>query len=283
MQTGFNLLLWTTHLTDNLLPVCEQLKAAGYDGVEIPVFEGEPAHFAGLGQRLDDMGLRRTSVGVVPGPEANPMSLDAASHRAGIDHLKWMVDCSAEAGAEVLCGPFFQPLGTFSGSGPTQAETDALIRAHRAMADHAQGTGVKIAVEPLNRFECYGLTTLAQAVRVVKAVGAAHYGCLFDTFHANIEERDVGAAIRSAGSAINHVHISENDRGTPGRGHLDFDKTFEALHAIGYDGWLVIEAFGQTLPDLAAATRVWRPLFDTEEEVYREGLALMQVGWTRAA
>lgn len=283
MQTGFNLLLWTTHLTADLLPRCADLKAEGYDGVEIPIFEGTPETHAANGKRLDDLGLRRIGVGIVQSADANPMSQDEANWRAGVDHLKWMVDCAAEAGLEVLCGPFFQPLATFSGRGPTEAETSALIRAHREMAAHAKGTGVAIAVEPLNRFECYGLTTLAQATRVVEAVGADNYGCLFDTFHANIEERDVGEAIRTAGEAITHVHISENDRGVPGRGHVDFAEIFAALKAIGYDGWLVVEAFGQALPDLAAATRVWRPLFDRDEDVYREGLALMQTGWARAA
>ncbi len=283
MQTGFNLLLWTTHLTEDLLPTCERLKEAGYDGVEVPIFEGTPAEHEVMGRRLDDIGLRRTSVGVVPSADANPMSPHAATWRAGVDHLKWMVDCAAALGAEVLCGPFFQPLGTFSGSGPTSMERDSLIRAHREMAAHAHGTGVALAVEPLNRFECYGLNTLAQATAIAAQVRAEHYGCLFDTFHANIEERDVGAAIRAAGKAINHVHISENDRGVPGRGHVDFAETFKALHAIGYDGWLVIEAFGQALPDLAAATRVWRPLFDNDEDVYREGLALMHDGWAKAA
>ncbi|MEM9851729.1 MAG: TIM barrel protein, partial [Pseudomonadota bacterium] len=105
---------------------------------------------------------------------------------------------------------------------------------------------------------------------------------LYDTFHSNIEERDPVGSIGATAAAIAHVHISENDRGTPGRGHVDFAATFAALHAAGYDGWLTIEAFGQALPDLAAATKVWRPLYGSEEEVYTEGLALLQRGWAAA-
>ncbi len=282
MLAGFNLLLWTTHLTDDLLPTCEQVKAAGYDGVEIPVFEGDVAHYRDLGQKLDDLGLRRTAVGVVQSEDANPMSADASHRAAGVDFLKWMVDCCAAAGVETLCGPFHQPLAVFSGRGPTETELGHLIESHRAMAAYAKDAGVALSVEPLNRFECYALNTMAQSAKLVAAVGSEGYGCLFDTFHANIEERDVGAAIRAAGAAINHVHISENDRGAPGAGHVNFAETFEALKAVGYDGWMVIEAFGQALPDLAAATRVWRPLFDSEDQVVAAGINVIKTGWQAA-
>ncbi|GGH39798.1 D-psicose/D-tagatose/L-ribulose 3-epimerase [Cribrihabitans marinus] len=279
MLAGFNLLLWTTHLTDDLLGQCAAIKAAGYDGVEVPVFEGDPAHYASLARKLDDLGLRRTAVGVVQSPEANPMAAEARHRQAGVDHLNWMVDCCAALGAEVLCGPFHQPLATFSGTGPTGQELAHLAEAHRAMAAHAEGSGVALSVEPLNRFECYALNTLEQSSDLVAAVGAEGYGCLFDTFHANIEEKDVGAAIHAAGSAINHVHFSENDRGTPGAGHVDFAEASAALKAVGYDGWIVIEAFGQALPDLAAATRVWRPLFGHEDEVVAAGIDVIRRNW----
>ena len=74
-----------------------------------------------------------------------------------------------------------------------------------------------------------------------------------------------------AGKCINHIHISENDRGTPGKGNIPWKETFSAIKNINYEGWLTIEAFGRALPDLAAATRVWRDFFSSEEEVYTEG------------
>ena len=282
MLAGFNLLLWCTHLTDDLMPKCESVRDAGYDGVEIPIFEGTPDEFRAIGQRLSDLGLRRTAVGVVQSEDANPMSPETSHRQAGIDFLKWMVDCAAEAGVETLCGPFFQPLAEFSGTGATETEWHHMVAAHRAMADHAADTDVQLAVEPLNRFECYALNTLDQASRLVREVDAKKYGCLFDTFHANIEERDVGEAIRQAGSAINHVHISENDRGAPGAGHVNFAEAFAALKSFGYDGWLVVEAFGHALPDLAAATRVWRPLFKNETDVLQGGIDTIRNGWAAA-
>ncbi|HEY8505115.1 MAG TPA: sugar phosphate isomerase/epimerase, partial [Gemmataceae bacterium] len=135
----------------------------------------------------------------------------------------------------------------------------------------------------LNRFECYFLTTAADAKALVRAVNHPSFRTMYDTFHANIEEKDVAQAIRHISDVLAHVHISENDRGTPGTGHVQWDATFQTLREVNYDGWLVIEAFGRALPDLAAATRVWRDLFPSPDEVYTQGLKFMREKWAAAA
>jgi D-psicose/D-tagatose/L-ribulose 3-epimerase len=144
------------------------------------------------------------------------------------------------------------------------------------VAEYAAPAGVTLTEEVVNRFELYLLNTLAQAVRFVDEVGQANCRVHLDTFHANIEEKLPGEAIKEAGSRIGYVHISENDRGIPGTGHVAWDATFSALHAIGYDGWLTVEAFGDSLPNLTASTKIWRPLFESEELVASEGLAFMR-------
>ena len=273
MPIGFNLLLWTTHLTADLLPVLKALKSAGYDGVEVPIFGGDPAYYGSLKTMLDGEGLRSTVVAIVQDEARNPLS--QANEAAGVDYLKWLVDCAVALGAEVLAGPFYQPLGTFSGLPLTDAEWHRLVRTQTAMADHA-GAAITLAVEPLNRFECYALNTCAQADRLVRAVNRPGYGYLFDTFHSNIEERDAIAALAATLPSVSHIHISENDRGTPGRGHAPIVQAIRTARAGGYDGWLTVEAFGHALPDIAAATRVWRPLFGSTEEVYTEAIALIR-------
>jgi D-psicose/D-tagatose/L-ribulose 3-epimerase len=137
-------------------------------------------------------------------------------------------------------------------------------------------------VEPLNRFECYILNTAAASAALVAAVDEPNYGYLYDTFHFNIEEASLTDAIHATAPAIGHVHISENNRGVPGSGHIDFAAVFAALHAVGYDGWMTVEAFGQALPDLAAATKIWRPLFDCPASVYQNAYRLMRDGWDLA-
>jgi len=282
MRTGFNMLLWTTHVTDEHLPLLETLKKVGYDGVEIPVFEGDTAHFEKVGKALKDNGLGCTSVTVIPDEEHNPISADAKNREGAVEYLKWAIDCSEALGSDVLCGPIYQPLGVFSGQAPTTEEKQRAAEVHRKAGELAAKANLALAVEFLNRFECYFLNTMADVADYVRKVNHPSVGILFDTFHANIEEKDPVGCISQHAGAIKHVHISENDRGTPGKGHIDWPGTFKALRSGGYDDWLVIEAFGRALPDLAAATRVWRDFFPSREEVYTEGLKFLTEQWEAA-
>ncbi len=279
MKLGFNLLLWTTHVADQHWPIIEKLKVTGYNGVEIPMFEGQPAHYAALGARLRDAGLASTGVGVMPGGGKSAVSADAAQRGAALDHLKWLVDCTAALGGDLLAGPFHQPLGEFTGTGATEVEKSRVVEVHKAAAQYAATAGVALSVEPLNRFECYFLNTAADAAALVRRVDEPNYGYLYDTFHFNIEEDSIVDIIAPTIRQINHVHISENNRGVPGAGHIDFASVFKALKRAGYDGWMTIEAFGSALPDLAAATRIWRPIFARPEDVYERGYTLMRQGW----
>ena len=283
MKAGFNMLLWTGHVTEEDFPRLEMLKKAGFDGVEIPLFGGDAAHFEKVGKTIKDNGLGCTSVTVIPDEEHNPISADAGHRKGGLEHLNWAIDCSEALGSEILCGPFYQPLGVFTGEGPSEDEKKRAAQVHQEASDYAAKANVTLAVEYLNRFECYFLNTMADTAKFVKSVNKPNYGVLFDTFHANIEEKDPVGCIGPNIDIIKHVHISENDRGTPGKGHVDFSGTFKALRSGGYDGWFMIEAFGRALPDLAAATRVWRDFFPSPDEVYTEGLKLIKEQWQAAS
>ena len=279
MKIGFNLLLWTGHVTGADFHLFEKLKAAGYDGVEIPVFDvSSPAHFKAVGQAIKDNGLECTAVTVLPDEAHNAISPDAANRQGAIDHLKRVIDCGHQAGVQTLCGPYYQVLGQFTGKYPSETELANAAEVHRAIAGVGQDAGIKFAIEALNRFESHLLNTMEQAASYVKRVDHPNFGTMYDTFHANIEEKDPVGCIETVFKTgkLNHVHISENDRGTPGRGHAPCREAIHKLVSLGYDGWLTIEAFGGALPDLAAATRVWRDFFSSPEEVYTEGIALIK-------
>jgi D-psicose/D-tagatose/L-ribulose 3-epimerase len=280
MRTGMNLLLWTTHVTEEHFPLIARLKATGFDGVELPLFGGDAAHYARVRKALDDNGLGCTAVTVCT-PEANPISPEAKLRQAGLDRIKWALDMTAALGGTHLCGPYHSPLGVFSGTGPTADEKGRAADVLRKAAEHAATLKITLAIEYLNRFECYFLTTAADGKALVKAVGHPSFRMMYDTFHANIEEKAAAPAVASIADVMAHVHISENDRGTPGSGHVAWDETFQALRKAKYDGWLTIEAFGRALPDLAAATRVWRDLFPSAEEVYTKGLAFTKQMWAK--
>ena len=282
MKIGFCMLLWATAVGDGHRRILEDIRATGYDGVEIPVFDGTPDDYRRLGRTLDSIGLQRTAITVIPTPDKNPLSEDAAVRRAALDYLTWAIDCSAALGSNQLAGPLHQTLGHFSGTAPTDAERERARDVHRKAGDAAGANGVIVALEAVNRFECYFANTMDDLCAYVASVGHPAIQAMYDTFHANIEEADPVAAYTRNATHVAHVHISENDRGVPGRGHVPWDATFKALKRGGYDGWLTIEAFGRGLPELAAATRVWRDFAESPEAVYRDGFRHIRAGWDNA-
>jgi D-psicose/D-tagatose/L-ribulose 3-epimerase len=281
MRIGFNLLVIGGHIDETHAGVLEAIKRQGYDGVEVPIFEGDPGHYEKLGRLIREIGLAATAVSIVT-EETNPLREGEEAALRARARLAWAIDCCAALGGELLGGPFHSPVGSFSGAGPTEAELERCAARLREAAAYGAAAGVKLSFEPLNRFECYLVNTLDQAAELKRRVGHANLDFMFDTFHANIEERDPVAAYVSHRGEIGHIHISENDRGIPGRGHVPFAATFRAIRAGGYDGWLTVEAFGRALPALAGATRVWRDLFPDRDTLIAESLSFIRASWRAA-
>jgi D-psicose/D-tagatose/L-ribulose 3-epimerase len=270
-----NLLLWTDTLNEGVLPVLEEIKEIGYDAVEIPIFELDVDKYASWGKRLDEFGLARTGV-TIRGADDNPMSPDPAVREKGVANNKRAVDCAAAAGCESLVGPYHSALGCFSGAGPTKDEWNWAVESMRQVAEHAGAAKVKLGLEAVNRFECYLLNTAADGARFCKDVGHPACGMMYDTFHAHIEEKSIPASIRSLKKNLVHVHISENDRSTPGEGNVRWTKTFDALHEIGYNNLLVVEAFGLALDKIVAATKIWRRMYESERQLATDALKFMK-------
>lgn len=279
MKLGMNLLLWTGSVTAEHFPLLGKLKAAGFDGVEIPIFGGAPADYAPIRAELDKQGLKCTTVTILT-KETNSVSPDASTRQKAVEWLKNVVEINHVLGAETLCGPYHSAIGEFSGSGPTADEKKRSADVLRTVAEFAKQANLMLAIEYLNRFECYVLNTAAGAAELVGMVNHPNFRAMYDSFHAHIEEKDTAAAIRTVSPVLAHVHISENDRGTPGTGQVQWDATFKTLKEVKYDGWLTIEAFGRALPDLAAATKIWRDLFPSPEEVYTKGIEFIRKRWS---
>lgn len=273
MRIGMCMFLWTTRVGLEHERIMSDIRATGFDGVEIPVFEGTPDDYIALGRMLDALGLERTAASAIGNPAQNLISADPAVRDAGVERMRWVLDCCAALGADRVCGPLHSVLGRFSGEGPTADELARAGESQRRIGEHAAMVGVTVALEAVNRFECYLVNTMDTLAGLVREVGHPSIRAMYDTFHANIEEADpIGALIRNR-REVAHIHISENDRGVPGRGNVPWAETFEAIRHIGYDDWLTIEAFGRGLPDLAAATKIWRDFAESPEAVYREGYA----------
>ena len=275
MKFGMNLLLWTGAMNDDMIPVVASLKEMGYDGVEVPVFEDNIDLYTQWGARLQEMGLECTAV-TVRGEEDNPISSDPAVRALGVENNKRALDNAAAAGAIRLVGPYHSALGVFSGQGPTEDEWKWGVDSMRQVAEHAETVGITLGVEALNRFETYLLNTHADSARFVREVNHPNARMMYDTFHANIEEKDIAQAIRDCHDVCALVHISENDRSTPGSGNVDWDTNFNTLKEVGYDGWMVVEAFGLALPELVAATKIWRRMYESEEQLASDALGFMK-------
>jgi D-psicose/D-tagatose/L-ribulose 3-epimerase len=167
-------------------------------------------------------------------------------------------------------------LGVMTGCRRTPEEWNWAVEGLREVAQHAKKRQVTVCLEPLNRFETYFLNTLEDAARLVNDIGAPNVKIHFDTFHANIEEKNPAEALRSVARDLGHVHVSENDRGIPGTGHNDWQGVLKALKAMRYKGWMTIESFAQPEPELAAAAAIWRDMAPSGDELAQQGLRFIR-------
>jgi D-psicose/D-tagatose/L-ribulose 3-epimerase len=266
MQIGVNTLLWTAGFQQAHLPLIGKVRELGLDGIELATFDFASFPAAEVRRELAEQGMPAILCSALVGG----MSLatgDAAVRAQSMEFLQAGVRTAAEAGLSLFIGPFCSAVGYLPGRRRTGDEWSRCVDGLRALGEYADGFGVRVAVEPLNRFETFFLNTAADALRLCEAVDHPRIGVLYDTFHANIEEKNQAAAIRLLGKHIFHVHTCENDRGVPGSGPVDWAGVIGALREIGYDDWLVIESFGPGIKEIAAAACIWRDLSAAPEDI----------------
>lgn len=256
-KIGFNVLAWSAVVSDELKPMLERLRRLGYDGVEFLIAAPDETAYRHMGDFARELGLETTSVFVL-GPDVNPIDESPAVREKGLDKIKWTIDRAHDLGSKIICGPFHSAFTVFSKQAPTEREYDWSAEILRKAGDHAAQAGIVLTPEAVNRFECYLCNTMDQLLYLVNKTAHPHVRAMFDTHHANIEEKKLASAIETIAPVLDHVHISENDRGTPGSGHVPWDETFSALARINYKGWLTIEGFTRNDPDFANSIGVWR-------------------------
>lgn len=257
-KVGFNLLVWAGGIPDTFWQISERLKKTGYDGIECFMEERNVSVYKKFGDHLRNIGLQATCVLGV-GPDDNPIGESPAIRQKALDRLKQAVDCAEAIGSQIICGPFHSAFATFTNRRPpNDQEYKWSAEVLHAAGEYASKAKVVLTVEALNRFECYLCNTMEQLSGLVKLADHSNVKAMFDTHHANIEEKKIEDAIKTISPVLRHVHISENDRGTPGDGHIPWDETFATLAAIKYKGWLTIEAFTRNDPNFANAINVWR-------------------------
>ncbi|MEU3306965.1 sugar phosphate isomerase/epimerase family protein [Nocardiopsis sp. NPDC055551] len=275
---GVNTWVWTSPLTDAALErIAPRVAGWGFDLLELPVEnigDWDPRRARVL---LEDLGLD-ASVVLVMGPGRELVATDTDTRQATRDYLRRVVDAAAEVGSTVVAGPAYASVGrTWRMSPSERAGLRAeLTEALAPVVDHASAAGVRVAVEPLNRYETSVLNTVDQALEVLADLPAEHCGLALDLYHMNIEERDVADAITRAAGRIHHVQVCANDRGTPGADHLDWSRIVSNLGKSGYFGPLVIESFTADNESIATAASVWRPLAVSQDAIAVDGLAFLR-------
>ncbi len=275
IKFGINSLLWTADFGPGHFHLLPAIREHDFDGIEIAVFRPAGFQSAAVRRALEENGLECTICSVIP-RDASPISSDARSRAKARAYLVDCIRCTAETGAHLLVGPLYSPVGVFTGDRRSPDEWKAAIELYQSLEADLVDHNVEICVEPLNRFETYFLNTTADTVRFCEEVGNPRVGMLWDSFHANIEEKHGAAALKATGSHLKHVHTCENDRGTPGSGHVDWEGIFSALDSLGYSGWLTIESFGFAMGELSAAASIWRDLAAAPEVIAWHGIAFLR-------
>ncbi len=277
-EIGANTWIWVSPLTDERLArLAPRIRDWGFDVVELPIedpADWDPGRAADL---LAGLGLGATTCAVMP-PTRDLVVEDAAVVASTQAYLRDCVRIAQRVGATVVGGPIYAPVGrTWLLDDDERRSTIArLTEALRGPAEDAAKHGVTLAIEPLNRYETSLVNTVAQAREVVEAVGSPGCGIQVDTFHMNVEEKDIAAAIRLAGPHLAHVQVCGNDRGAPGNDHIDWPAIAGAIEATGYGGPICIESFTAENRTIATAASIWRPLERSQDAIATDGLAFLR-------
>jgi D-psicose/D-tagatose/L-ribulose 3-epimerase len=275
MKFGVNTFIWSADFNESNLDLLPEIKAGGFDGIEMPIFRPAEFPIQAIRKGLEANGLECTVCSVML-DGFNLISEDALVRRNTQGFLRDLVKTASEVGARIVAGPFYSPVGYLPGRRRTADEWNWAVEGYQAVTDTLIEFDVTLAIEPLNRFETYFLNTARDAAALCDQVNHPNVGILFDTFHANIEEKDIAAGYRTVGRHLKHVHTCENDRGIPGSGHVEWDSVFEALHDLHYDGWLTIESFGFALGEISSAAAIWRDIERTPESIAFEGVKFLK-------
>jgi D-psicose/D-tagatose/L-ribulose 3-epimerase len=281
MKFGVNTFIWSATFDPSHFGLLPKIKGAGFDGVEVPLLRPGEFRASEIRKATEAHGLECNACTVLV-DGLSLISESADVRRRTRLHLEDIAKAAAEAGAKIVAGPLYSPVGYLPGRRRISDEWKWAVEGFQSLGDTLAANGVTFAIEPLNRFETYFLNTAADAASLAEQIGHPNIGILFDTFHANIEEKKIAAGYRAVGPHLKHVHTCENDRGTPGSGHVEWREVFQALRDLKYDGWLTIEGFASALKDLSAAASIWRDIEPTAESIAFDGVGFLRKSVTES-
>lgn len=277
-RIGVNTWLWCSRLTDATLPdLVAHVAGLGFDAIELPwVSPGDWDAESARGL-LETHGLDAVISGVML-PGRNLVATSREEIAATRDYLHELIDIAAILGASTVAGPFYTEHGRRWRLGPDEREA-AYLQLRTGLGpviEHAAERGMTLAIGPLNRHESSLLNTVEQTFDALEPLLGPGLGIALDTYHLNIEERDIAAAVARALGHIAHVQVSGNDRGTVGADHFDWREFLHALDLAGYAGPLSLKSFIPEEGELAAAASIWRPLASSQDALAADSLGYLR-------
>lgn len=277
MQFGINTFLFTSPFNNGSVKYFPKFKEWGFDSVEIALEEPSAIDPGYVRQELDKHGLRCHTVCAAMGPDYDMRGTEA-QQQAAHAYLRSLIDVMPALGADLLAGPLYSSVGRADAVSPEdyKEQWNLVVKNLRDVASYAGDRGLKIAIEPLNRFETDFLNTVEQALQLIDAIGHPLVLIHYDSFHMNIEEKDQAKAILKAGRHLGHFHACGCDRGTPGGDHIEWQGIKKALQEIGYNGEIAIESFTQDVKVIAKAAAIWRQIEPSQQAIAEDGVKFLR-------
>ncbi|MEX3013993.1 sugar phosphate isomerase/epimerase family protein [Gymnodinialimonas hymeniacidonis] len=250
----------------------------GFDLLEVLIFDPSEIDVAMTRQAMAGTGLE-LRLGMALGPETDISSSNPDIAAAGEVTVERCLEISSDLGAPSVSGITYAAFNNYD-VGPTTAQRDQVLASFSRLDDRAGALGLRLGIEPVNRYESHLINTIDQATDAIREIGGKNLFVHMDTFHMNIEEADFTASIARAGSLLGYAHLADNHRGLLGAGTFDFKTYFRALAAAGYTGDFTVESFSPAVlgPDLSAAVSIWREPWSDPTKAARQALAFMRSG-----
>lgn len=276
MKYGVNLFMWTSVFTRDKLNLISKIKKIGFDGAELPIRNLEDVDIEGTKVALEENGLGCTLCPLIT-PERS--LINPSTHKEAIDYLISIIKLANKWQSRVIGGAFYTDVGAGKNHrSRTKEEWCLAVKGLKELSKIAEDYNVNLGLEVITRFETSFLNIAEDAVRLVAEVDSPNIGVHLDTFHMNIEEKDIYTAIKNTGKHLVHFHVGENDKGIPGTGHIDWGKVSKALKEISYDKWIVFETFIPEVKEMIPSACVWRNIIagKTADEAAKETLEFLK-------
>ena len=282
MRYGASTFVWVSPFSNKALDLVDRVKEFGFDLIEICIEDPSTIDPSAIRARAERVGIDVTVCGAF-GSDRDLSSEDEFVRKTGLSYLHRCIDFAQDLGSPFVSGPMYAAVGNtrLLPEDARRAQWGRSVSGLKEAASYAAERSVKLAIEPLNRFETDLVNTVDQGMKMVDDVGAENVGLLLDTFHMNIEEKNIPAAIARAAGKIVEFHACSNDRGTPGEDHLPWKAIVEALGGARYEGPIVIEAFTPEVREIARAVSIWRPLAKSQDALAKDGLSNLRAVFER--